>query len=355
MLTSKPDTSAGFRPTVSLNPDTAYPSLDCLRADGRLDASLLSPALQQVLLREARVRNIVSSMLIEGEVVALDRALRVMDSRAPETANERAVLQLGAVYDRIWKGGFVTLSVSSLESLHREIFEDVLPGSIAGILKQRQNAIVDGSTGRILFLPTPPDRVEKELASLFTWFEENQLNYPPPVVAGLFFAEFQAIHPFADGNGRTGRILNLSLLKQLRMKNAPLVPLDSRFFRSRSRYYEMLATTNSGRRYDLWLRYFVGELHRAYKLALTRTDLRPVVERYEGRVARDLLTWILSGTGGWFSHGDFPNPAGFSIPAVTKALKRLADDRILMSRGERRGRRYRVSPAFLASLEQGRP
>jgi len=350
MGSMKLDTSSGFAPRVSLKQDTFAPSVDCIRTDGRLDASLLSPAVQQVLLRMARVRNIVSSMLIEGERVELGRAVEVLDTELAETPNERAILQLSRVYDRISKGKPLLLSIPSLCSVHKEVFEGVLPDTIAGSLKQRHNAIVEVGTGRVIFVPTPPRRVEAELTSLIRWFEEAKFLYPAPIVAGTFFAEFQSIHPFMDGNGRIGRLFNLSLLASLGLKNAPMVPIDAQFFQTRSRYYGMLATTNSGERYDLWLRYFVGQLLRAYRIAVSRTDLRSLVDQFDSRVSRSLLTWVLSGSGDWFRHGDFPNSGKFSLPAITQALRRLSESEILEARGERRGRRYRLRPSYLAKL-----
>jgi len=347
----KPDTTGGFAPPLLIADDVALPSLGCVRADGRLDASILSPALQLVLLRAVRVRNIVSSMLIEGERVDLARAVSVLDSGVADTPNERAILQISRVYDRIAHGTNIPLTVSSLCKVHGEIFDGVLPQGGAGRLKSRANAIVEVGTNRILFIPTPPERVAEELESLFGWLEEMRYRYPPPVVAGVVFAEFQGIHPFSDGNGRTGRLLNLSLLAQLGLKNAPLVPLDAQFFRTRARYYEMLATTNSGKRYDLWLRYFVKQLGRAYGLSVAHSDLREVVDRFEGRAVRSVLTWILSGSGTWFKHGDFPNPNHFSLPAITQALRKLTVAGVLQAEGERRGRKYRLSPGFVSRLD----
>jgi len=353
VLPTKPDTSGGFQPSIAPRIDTVLPSLECVRADGRLDASLLSPALQRVLLRTARVRNIVSSMLIEGERVELTRAVEVLDTEHAMTPNERAILQLSRVYDRIARGQTIPITVAGVCSIHHEVFDGVLPIDSAGAIKSGKNAIVDVRTGRVLFVPTPPERVEAELRALFHWFDENKLQFPAPVAAAVFFAEFQAIHPFADGNGRVGRLLNLSVLAELGLKNAPLVPLDSQFFKTRGKYYAMLATTNSGQRYIPWTRYFVTQLAHAYRMAISRTDLRVTVERFRSKVTRDLLVWALSGSGDWFSHGDFQNPGGFSVPAVTQALRKLVQAKVLDSTGERRGRRYRLSPAYLAHLESG--
>jgi Fic family protein len=347
MPTEKPDTSKGFRPLLTLGQDTIRPAIDCIRADGRLDAAILSPALQQILYRTSRVRNIVSSMLIEGERVELDRAIEVLDSGRATSPNERAVLQISTVYAGIANRRFIPLTARGLRAAHRACFEGVLRDDIAGRFKDQPNAIVDPSSGRIVFIPTPPERVESELSSLFAWIAENRYRLPPPVVAAVAFAELQGIHPFADGNGRIGRLVNTSLLAELGMRNAVMIPLDFRFYQSRHKYYRFLASTNFGIRYDLWVRYFVGELRHAYRLAVSRSDLRPILDRFNGKATRLVLSWVLSGSGSWFQHGDVPNPAGLSVPAITQALRKLRSEGILEAEGNRRGRRYRLRVGYL--------
>lgn len=349
----KPDTSKGFHPPLSPRRDISVPSLECVRADGRLEASVLSPALLQAMLRSARVRNIVSSVRIEGERVELARALEVLDTQRAVTPNERALLQLSRVYDRIARGESIPLTVPGVCSVHHEVFDGVLPVDQAGAIRHRRNAIVDGGSGRTVFVPTPPERVRPELEALFRWFRGNRVALPPPVLAGVFFAEFQAIHPFPDGNGRVGRILNLSILAELGLPKAPLVPVDSQFLRTQPAYFRRLATTNSGRQYESWLRYFIEQLLAAYRTAVSRSDLGETLEGFRSRAVRDLLTWALAGAGNWFRHGDFPNPSGFSVPAVTQALRKLTNSGILEAFGTHRGRRYRLSPTYLARLSSG--
>ncbi|MGQ0535230.1 MAG: Fic family protein [Methanobacteriota archaeon] len=233
---------------------------------------------------------------------------------------------------------------------HRRIFRDVLDGPIVGRVKAEQNVIVDVATGRERFLPTPPERTAAELTALFDWVREHEFALAPPVLAGVFFAEFQAIHPFVNGNGRLGRYYNLALLTKLGLANAALVPLDTRFFRSQDKYYEMLASTNSGKDYHLWLRYFVGELKEAYELAVARADLKPALERFTRPSTRAVLEWVLTGDGGWFSHGNYPNPKRYSEPAISASLKELCEADILEPKGDRKGRRYRLRAQFLTEI-----
>jgi Fic family protein len=354
MATRKPDTSRGFRPSVPWTEDIVRPANEILRLDGRLETRLLSTQLHQVVLGVARLRNAVSSLRMEGEVVELDRAREVLDGRTPTSPTEDGFLRLAKAYGGLARGVVPKLSIRGIVQKHRELFDGVLTSAPAGRLKTEQNAIVNSGTGRPIFLPTPPERVEAELTALLEWYRTDRFHFPGPVAAGLFFAEFQAIHPFGDGNGRIGRYLNSAILQELGLKRISAVPLDLRFFRSSDQYHEMLATTNSGSNYSLWIRYFVKEVEHAYRLADRQANLGPVLNRFSRASTRSVLRWVLASDGGWFRRGDFPNPTKLSPPAVWAALDELRKGGILEARGERRGRAYRLNSKFLADLYAAR-
>lgn len=355
MPASKLDTSRGFSPKLVPGPDIGRPSTDVVRLDGLLERSILSPALLQLLLSLARVRNAVSSFRLEGERVDFDRARAVVDGEAARTPSEEGVLRLTRAYAGLASGRVPPLTVEGIQSIHRTLFTELLTDDHGtsreewvGVLRPARNVILDASGVR--FRPTPPARTRPELLALLEWYNSVRHLWQPPVVAALFFAEFQAIHPFMDGNGRVGRFLNAAILVDMGCKQAPLAPIDLRFLRSSDRYYEYLATTNGGRRYDLWTRYFVGEVLHAYRLARSQADLSGVVEGFSRPSTQALLRWILSGSGAWFSSGDYPNPKRNSQPALWASLNELRKAGVVEARGDRRGRRYRLSPAFLPEL-----
>lgn len=350
MPTVKPETSGGFEPTLPLSPDLVAPAYDCLRLDGQLEKSLLSPAIHQVLLGVARLRNSVSSFRLEGEIVELDRARSVLDGANPETPSERGVLALAKEYERVSRESQTVPSVEGVLRLHRILFTGVLDPELVGRFKDRQNFIVAEGTHRLRFTPTPPERVRPELDALNAWYETNRWSMPPPLVASIYFAEFQAIHPFGDGNGRIGRLLNTIILKDLGLVQAPLVPFDTRLFRTSDAYYTKLATTNSGREYSLWARYFVHELRKAYRLASSRADLREVLARFSRPSTKSVLRWVLQGDSDWFTISEYPNKRQYSHPAVWAALTELVRGGVIETQGERRGRKYRLKSQFLTDL-----
>lgn len=353
----KRDTTTGFQPHLNLRDDIARPAIECLRLDGILETRLLSPHLHQILLGMARVRNAVSSFRLEGETVDLDRARQLLEGQAPSGPSETGVLRLAQAYTGLSENHLPELTVNGLLALHRQLFNGILyddKGNLredwVGVLKPEQNFIINVESGSLRFTPTPPERTEKELEQLLTWYRQAQFAFVPPVVAALFFAEFQAIHPFMDGNGRVGRLLNIAILKDLGCSNAPLIPLDTRFFRTSEHYYEFLGMTNAGKDYYSWTRYFTGQMVLAYKTASKQANLSPLVSRFTRESTRRVLRWVLSGTAEWFSRSDYPNTPRYSQPALWSALDELKRAGILEARGERRGRRYRLRSRFLADV-----
>jgi Fic family protein len=318
--------------------------------DGILETRLLSPQLHQVLLGLSRLRNAVSSFRLEGETVDLDRARQVLESGKPESPSEVGVFKLANAYAEVSRGKGPILTAQGIIDAHEKLFRDVLRPDWVGVLKHEQNEIINVASGSVRFWPTPPKRTEKELEKLFEWLDQARFTLPPPVIASLFFAEFEAIHPFMDGNGRLGRLLNIAVLSSLGLRKAALIPLDTRFFRTSDNYYDFLGTTNAGTDYHHWVRYYVGETKEAYRSAARQANLGPFVSKFSRESTRAVLRWVLGGSGAWFSRSDYPNPKGYSQPALWSALDELSKAGVLERIGEKRGRRYRLRSRFLAGV-----
>jgi Fic family protein len=354
MVLRKPDTSAGFRPKLLIDDSMRSPATRALRMDGQLDKGILSTRLHELVLTSARVRNVVSSLLMEGAHVDFSRARTVVETGKPTTDNEAQLLRFAKRYRWIHDTPAEKLPEPDAElalKLHAELYkgqDSFAPGEF----KAEENGIVD-SVGIERFRCTPPARLQKELAALQAWLEAERGAQLEAAVAATWFAEFEAIHPFVDGNGRLGRLLNLLLLKKLGYDNAALVPLDARFYKSGDRYYEKLAATNTGTNWHVWARYYCHELQRAYEQSVRMGDLRPLLESQTSKPTRAVLGWVLAGGPEWFRRADFPNTDGFSDVAITKALASLHDQGVLDAEGEKRGRKYRLATGFLEKAFRG--
>lgn len=350
MPATKRDTTGGFHPGLRPREDIGLPAAECLRLDGVLETRLLSPQLHQILLGMARIRNAVSSFRLEGETVELNRARQLVEGEAPATPSETGVFRLAEAYTGLSQGKVPRFTLKDVLGTHRHLFEGIMEREHVGVLKPEQNYIINAGSGAVRFVPTPPERTEEELTQLLMWYAESRFTLLPPIIAAIFFAEFQAIHPFMNGNGRLGRFLNVAILVDLGCARAPLIPMDTRFFRTSDHYYDYLGTTNTGEDYYHWTRYFVQQTREAYKAAAKQANLAPLVSGFSKESTRRLLRWVLSGSGDWFSRGNYPNPRHYSQPALWAALDDLKKAGVLEAQGERRGRRYRLRSRFLADV-----
>jgi Fic family protein len=325
-----------------------------MRLDGRLDEVRERRGLERlhlIMLRATRLGNIVSSHQIEGLDVTPGSAQRAIEGVQPSAPLDEDLRRFARAYEKLHLDEEPPkLSVDRIRRLHKDLFTaDSLDEGAPGELKTKPNGVRDGATGQFVFYATPPEDTEAELDALLRWYHGDALGMWPPLAAGLFFAEFEAIHPFPDGNGRLGRLLNLVALRHFGLRNAFLVPIDTRFRQRRAAYYDALAATNPGANHHVWLRFYVQELRRAYRQAQERSALRTLLDLPSRPSSRDLLDWVLGRPDfGWFSRGDYPNPKGLSGTALFHALTELADLDILETRGETKARQYRLREERLA-------
>lgn len=336
-------------------PDLEKAGRDALRLDGRLDAAMLGPELHQILLGMARLRNVVSTLRIEGEVVDLEGARRALETNSAQSPAEEQSLRIAKEYTWVHATPaqkLPTFSVEYVTRLHKRLFTGVHEAASPGRLKTVRNGVGDAATGEMFFEATPPDRTRAELERLFEWFEEAEVR-APLTHGAVFFAEFEGIHPFHDGNGRVGRLLGFIALKRLGLENIALTPLDGRFYHTQSEYYEKLATTNPGKTLAPWTRYYADQVLKAYEIAIRRSDVKPILAGQTRASTRALLEWVLARDASPFAHGDYPNLDEYSTEAIQKSLGQLVEQGILAAEGERRGRRYRLSTEFLRRLYAG--
>ena len=117
-------------------------------------------------------------------------------------------------------------------------------------------------------MPPPADKLTECLDALERFFHEETL--PPLVHAGLTHAQFEAIHPFLDGNGRVGRLLITLLLVRRGILPSPLLYLSAYFEATREEYYaRLLAVTQEGA-WETWLTYFLCGVRAQAEDALAR-------------------------------------------------------------------------------------
>lgn len=123
------------------------------------------------------------------------------------------------------------------------------------IRKVPGTALSNPSTGKIVYTPPAGETVIREKLADWESFVNRRTEIEPLVRMAVMHYQFEAIHPFTDGNGRTGRILNLLFLLQEGLLDIPVLYLSRFFINHKDRYYSLLREVTEKRNWQEWILY----------------------------------------------------------------------------------------------------
>lgn len=289
-----PDPLAGR--ALSLDGETAANVADAETAVARLNAEARglvdSEAAARLLLRAEAV----ASSRIEGFEVGGRRLLRAQAARAmgQDPSDVTAAEILNNIEAMSWAvetlSGASTISVDGLLSIHRRLLAGTRVEEHAGKLRTSQNWIggSDFNPCSATFVPPPHEHLESLLEDLCAFCNRDSL--PTIAQAAVAHAQFETIHPFVDGNGRTGRALIHVVLKRRGLAPKVLPPISLVLATWSADYVTGLTATRFRGRpesrsardgINRWIGLFAAAMRRAVVNA----------EKYEERVAELQASW----------------------------------------------------------------
>lgn len=240
--------------------------------------SALLPEREVFLRRAATIKMAHTSTSIEGnrlqeyQVEELAQGKKIQAERNQIKEVENYLLALKQI-DKLSELETI-FKEADIFKVHKTVIDELVPSEKAGVWRKNQVYIVNISTkGEEEVAYTPPTSADVPILvkELINWLDTNR-EVHPIIRAGLFHYQFETIHPFTDGNGRTGRLLTLLHLYQSGWDFKKTLVLEDFYNNNRKRYYESLQT---GKTYKLreeadltgWLEYFVeGFLEEARKV-----------------------------------------------------------------------------------------
>src|SRR5947207_2608081 len=245
-----------------------------------------------VLIRPFVRREAVLSSKIEGTQATLGELLAAeagaVVARSPEDLREVGNYVV-ALEHGIARLGNTPICVRLVRELHEKLMTGVRGQQVApGQFRKTQNWIgKPGSTIQTAsFIPPPPGEVEPCLAAWERFLHES--NLPPLVTIGLAHYQFEAIHPFRDGNGRVGRLLITLFLIERKILPTPLLYLSAFFESSRRDYYDNLRAVSERGSWNDWLEYFLLGVARMSEDALNRaTRINELLSKWQRKVSGD--------------------------------------------------------------------
>jgi Fic family protein len=321
---------------------------------GKWNGSLsLNPRILGQLKRSVIITSTGSSTRIEGSKMTdkeIDRFLRGLNQKIPKGRDEEEVAGyadiLGRIFDHydslkitesvIFHLHDLMLKFSKKDELHR------------GKYKTKDNTVAiveNGKVKEILFNPTPPWLVKKEMDDILFWLKENleKKDIHSLVIIANFIFEFLAIHPFEDGNGRLSRALTNLMLLQQGYAFIPYVSLEEIIENHQSEYYISLRQTQKNHKTDdeniePWLLFFLDCVLEQTKQALRLIDGNNP-KKLLSEIQKQIYDQFVSDSE--LSVSEVQNKTGIALSTVKQALSRLVEHRLIEKFGQGRSTRYR--------------
>ncbi len=221
------------------------------------------PALQ----KDSRIRNAHSSTAIEGNPLTLEQVRAIEEGRdIPATARRarREVANYFAGLRFVEKNALLSaITHTHILKLHRILAEEVMDHGKAG--EYRTIRVKVGH-----YIAPPPEQVEPMMSDLLDWWNKDE-KISPILSSAIIHHQFETIHPFADGNGRAGRMLALWELYRRGFDNHHIFSIDEFYWEDRPRYYAALEKVAQGQgNLTSWLEYSAEGLRRTLERVWSR-------------------------------------------------------------------------------------
>lgn len=218
---------------------------------------------QHILINAITINEAKDSSAIENIVTTHDSIYKVLtesgfkEEAAKEVVDYRSAIWCG--YEIIRQKGFIATNI--LVNL-----QAMIEPSKSGIRKNPGTNLVNSMTGEIIY--TPP-QIEDEIRDLLKNLEDYINNFDddvdPLIKMALIHYQFESIHPFYDGNGRTGRILNVLYLVLNKLLDSPILYLSNYINKNKSEYYRLFNEFRENDNYEEWIIYILKGIEETSK------------------------------------------------------------------------------------------
>ncbi|WP_413290493.1 Fic family protein [Bdellovibrio sp. HCB337] len=209
-----------------------------------------------ILLNIPMLQESVASSEIEGIHTTVETALeeQVKAVGEQDPAGKEALRYREAINSGFAALDKYSLSTRTILSIH----EKLMPQG-GGKFKQQQNQIAKGS--KIIYTPPAPPDINELMSNWEKYAHAEDEGFDPLIRVAICHYQFEAIHPFSDGNGRAGRILMVLQIVKDKLLDFPILYLSGYLNRHRDEYYRLLSSvTNDGKWID-FIKFMLQAIH----------------------------------------------------------------------------------------------
>lgn len=312
----------------------------------RYDQMLKNIPNSEILLAPLRNQEALLSSRIEGTISTMDEILAYQADVVEEPGieaileppkNVRSDVIETILYQRALKNAQKSLedgypfTLNFIKQMHQQLlYLGRGSAKTPGKFKTEQNFLGNKIKKEISFVPISPEQLSSGLDLLFKYIEES--SHPVMVKTGLAHVEFEALHPFQDGNGRIGRMLITLLLWRGGLLSQPHFYISGYFEANKDEYIETLRLVSAENNWEQWIVFFLKAVQvQAIKNLEIAESIRSLYERLKLEFAEELASkWSITAldflfTYPVFRNNRFTNNAGIPGPTAAQLSKKMAE------------------------------
>lgn len=210
---------------------------------------------QAILINSLPLQEAKLSSAIENVLTTNDKLFEAFASKSNEyDPQTKEVLRykeaLWEGYNKLKKNNLLTTN------LFISIFQKIKE-TTAGI-RNTPGTKISTSTGQVIYTPPEGENlIRDKLANLEKYINSNDDKTDPLIKLAVIHYQFEAIHPFTDGNGRTGRIINILYLVQQQLLELPVIYLSRYIIENKDDYYILLKSVTEKNEWTSWILYLL--------------------------------------------------------------------------------------------------
>ena len=345
-----------LNPTIVEQVYALIAEIDGIKNSWKITGKLLPQTIER-LTRSVIITSSGSSNRIEGnrltdqEVEALYRNLHIKKFKTRDEQEIAGYLEMLEVIFKNYQDIPIT-EVSILTVHHNMLRYSDKDINHKGQYKIGSNRVEakdqSGNIVGIIFDPTPPYLVKKEMQELIDWYNwatNNKFKHPLILIANFVF-EYLAIHPFQDGNGRTSRLITNLMLLQEDYHFTSLISHERIIEAQKLDYYLALNKTQSHWKTDEedispWLIFFLKVIKAQANEALKILGTENIEDLLSSKQL-SLWQWALESKEKEFARKDAVEALGFPERTVESIIKKLLDMKRLQRLGQGKATRYKI-------------
>lgn len=241
------------------------------RALAKLDGSIKQLPNPSVLIDTIGLQEAKASSEIENIITTHDELYQsaVADRKIEDSATKEVLFYKEALwygYEQVKKRGIIT------SNLFVKLVQ-LLKQNQSGVRTLPDTQIKNDRTGEVVYTPPEGESIIRDkLKDLEQFINLPDDGLDPLIKMALIHYQFEAIHPFADGNGRTGRILNIIYLIQEGLISLPVLYLSRYIIEHKADYYRKLREVTEKEAWHEWILYMIKAIEQTSMLTLSKIE-----------------------------------------------------------------------------------